>query len=260
MEKSAESEHDHDDSAVLDGNGGDRRLAPGTAPLTGDETAPPTPASSAKDERTLRLRALAFVVWAVAFVPLFVVLRSWLSPLTPIQRSLIGAGVFCASAVAALWFLGRERRATLRAWQLAFLLWAVLFLPVLLSAAEGIASEGWPRGRHNEVVGKLLILDFTLTVPALVTSVCALIKSYRVTSAVALATGLTYLVNGVLLIRATAPSKGWWFDLGSPLNIILTGAKMGSYLSIPVGIAFVMGAVMIFRSVRAEPLTASSSR
>ena len=215
-----------------------------------------TPTTEVRSERGLRLKKVVFALWALAFVPLFPFARLVLNG-SHIQRSSIGAAVFCASGIVALWAFGRDRRSVLFAWRVAFLAWATLFLPPLLTAVEGIATEGWPRGKHNQVVADLLILVFVLTIPAFVTSLCALLKTYRVTGGVALLTGLAYLVNGVLLIRATAPSKGWWFDLGSALNIVLTGAKMGSYLSIPIGVVFILGAVMVFRAARSEPLAAS---
>jgi hypothetical protein len=135
----------------------------------------------------------------------------------------------------------------------------MIVLPVQLTAVEGVAAEGWPRGEHNKVVAELLILVFVLTLPAFLTSLLGLLRTYRLASGVALLTGLAYLVNGVLLVRATAPSKGWWFDLGSVLNIILTGAKMGSYLSIPVGLGFIVGAAMVFRAARAETVPEARS-
>lgn len=219
---------------------------------------PSTAASSSKAGRAPLLTKVAFVVWALAFIPLFpyVHLR-WNGP--PIQRSALAAALFFASALIVEWALGREKRRALLVWRFVFVSWATLFLPVLLIATEGIASEGWPQGRHNKVVGELLTLDFILTVPAFILAILAVIRSYRVLSALALATGLAYLVNGVLLVRATQGSKGFWFDLGSVLNIILTGAKMGSYASIPVGLVFIAGAVLIFRATRAAPSTALSS-
>lgn len=221
-------------------------------------TTPAADAGSPRSEQGFHLRKAAFVLWAFAFVPLYPFIRL-ISNAPPIQRSVIGALVFGASAVAALWFLGRELRPVLRNWRVAFLAWAMVVLPVQLTAVEGIASEGWPKGEHNKVVAELLILVLVLTVPAFLTSLLGLLRTYRLASGVALLTGFAYLVNGVLLVRATAPSKGWWFDLGSVLNIILTGAKMGSYLSIPVGVVFIIGAVMVFRATRPEAASAARS-
>jgi hypothetical protein len=202
-------------------------------------------------EQSFRLRRILFVLWAIAFVPLFAALRSHLSA-SPVFRSLIGTAVFSAPAVAALWFLGREKQRTLHVWRIVFLVWALLLLPLLLSVADGLASEGWPRGRFNKTIARLLISILILTVPAFLTNLCALIRTYRVASALAVVTGLTYLVNGVMLIRDTAPAHGLRLRFESVLDLILFGAQMGSYLSIPMGIALTVGGVMTFRAARAR--------
>jgi hypothetical protein len=202
-------------------------------------------------ERSLRLRKILFVLWALAFVPLFAALRSHLNT-SPGLRSLIGTAVFSAPAVAALWFLGREKHRTLRVWRIVFVVWALLLLPLLLSVADGLAAEGWPRGRFNKAIARLLISILILTVPAFLTSLCALVRTYRLASALALVTGLAYLVNGVLLIRATAPAKGLRLRFESVLDLILFGAQMGSYLSIPIGVALIVGGIMTFRAARAR--------
>ncbi|MBN2577246.1 MAG: hypothetical protein JXP73_21975 [Deltaproteobacteria bacterium] len=189
------------------------------------------------------------MVWAIAFVPLYAALRSLL-PMPPVYRGLIGTGVFCVPAVAALWFLGRENRRALRVWRIFFVVWTILLLPLLLALAEGLAAEGWPKGRHNRPIAHILILILILTVPAFLTGLCALIRTYRLASALALATGLAYLVNGVLLIRATAPAKGLRLRFEDVLDLVLLGAQLGSYLSIPIGIALVVGGIMVFRAAR----------
>jgi hypothetical protein len=202
-------------------------------------------------EPSLRLRKILFVLWAIAFVPLFAALRSHLSA-SPVLRSLIGTAVFSVPAVAALWFLGREKQRTLHVWRIVFVVWALLLLPLLLSVADGLAAEGWPRGRFNKTIARLLISILILTVPAFLTSLGALIRTYRVASALAVVTGLTYLVNGVMLIRDTAPAHGLRLRFESVLDLILFGAQMGSYLSIPMGIALTVGGVMTFRAARAR--------
>jgi hypothetical protein len=154
--------------------------------------------------------------------------------------------------VAALWFLGREKQRTLQVWRIVFVVWALLLLPLLLSVADGLAAEGWPRGRFNKAIASMLVSILILTVPAFLTSLCALIRTYRVASALALVTGLAYLVNGVLLIRATGPAKGLRLRFESVLDLILFGAQMGSYLSIPMGIALTVGGIMTFRAARAR--------
>ena len=214
-------------------------------------TEPALQAPSPIGERSLRLRKILFVLWALAFVPLFAALRSHLNT-SPGLRSLIGTAVFSAPAVAALWFLGREKQRTLRVWRIVFVVWALLLLPLLLSVADGLAAEGWPRGRFNKAIARLLISILILTVPAFLTSLCALVRTYRLASALALVTGLAYLVNGVLLIRATAPAKGLRLRFESVLDLILFGAQMGSYLSIPIGVALIVGGIMTFRAARAR--------
>jgi hypothetical protein len=208
-------------------------------------------APSPTDERSLRVRKIVFMLWAVAFVPLFAECRSLLNvPL--LQRSLIGTGVFCAPAVAALWFLGREKQLTLRVWRTVFVVWAMLLLPLLLAVAEGFVEEGWPRGKFNKPIEHILILILILTIPAFLTGLCALIRTYRLASALALVTGLLYLVNGVLLIRATAPAKGLRLRFDYVLDLVLLGAQLGSYLSIPIGIGLIVGGIMTFRAARAR--------
>jgi hypothetical protein len=205
-------------------------------------------------ERSLRLRRIVFALWALAFVPVFAALRTVLTA-SPVWRSLIGTAVFSAPAVAALWFLGREKNRTLGVWRIVFVVWALLLLPLLLSVADGLAAEGWPRGKFNKAIARMLISILILTVPAFLTSLCALVRTYRLASTLALVTGLAYLVNGVLLIRETAPAKGLRLRFESVLDLILFGAQMGSYLSIPMGVALTVGGIMTFRAARARART-----
>jgi hypothetical protein len=217
------------------------------SPTTATEAALQAPSPAGKG--SLRLRKIVFVLWALAFVPVFAALRTVLAA-PPVWRSLIGTAVFSAPAVAALWFLGREKHRTLRVWRIVFVVWALLLLPLLLSVADGLAAEGWPRGRFNKSIARLLISILILTVPAFLASLGALVRTYRLASALALVTGLGYLVNAVLLIRATAPAKGLRLRFESVLDLILLGAQLGSYLSIPMGIALTVGGIMTFRAVR----------
>ena len=105
------------------------------APAATRTTEPIAQLPSPPDERNLVLRKIGFVVWAIAFVPLFAALRSYLH-VPPFYRSLIGTGVFCAPAVAALWFLGGEKHPTLRVWRVGFVLWMIFLVPVLLTKPE----------------------------------------------------------------------------------------------------------------------------
>ncbi len=216
------------------------------APVPATTTDPGLQAPLPLGEPSLRLRKSLFVLWALAFVPLFAALRTVLVA-SPAWRSLIGTAVFSAPAVAGLWFLGRERQRTLHVWRIVLVVWALLLLPLLLSVADGLAAEGWPRGRFNKAIARMVISILILTVPAFLAGLCALIRTYRLTSVLSLVTGLAYLVNGVLLIRETAPAKGLRLRFQSVLDLILLGAQMGSYLSV--------GGIMIFRAARARART-----
>jgi hypothetical protein len=209
------------------------------------------------NERNLRLRKIVFVVWALGFAPLFAALRSFLH-VAPIYRSLIGAGLFWASAAAAMWFLGRERQPRLRAWRVFFVMRAMILLPLILTVVDGIAENGWPSGRFNRGIAKVLLMIITMTVPVFLTSVFALIRTYRLAGMFALVAGLSSLVNGVLLLRAS-----WRFsitsqNLSTVLDIIGFGSKLESYLAIPLGIALIVGGIVTFRSARALPVALSA--
>ena len=221
------------------------------APAATRTTEPIAQLPSPPDERNLVLRKIGFVVWAIAFVPLFAALRSYLH-VPPFYRSLIGTGVFCAPAVAALWFLGGEKHPTLRVWRVGFVLWMIFLVPVLLTMVDGVAAQGWPRGRFNRGIANLLILILTLTVPALLTGHCALLRAYRLTGVLALLTGLVSLVSGVLLLRATSPFAISSLRLVDVLDVVMFGSKVESYLSIPIGIALIVGGIMTLRSARAR--------
>jgi hypothetical protein len=214
-------------------------------------TEPNSQAPSRTDERNLGLRSIVFLVWALGFVPLFVALRSYLD-VPPLYRSLIGSGLFGASAVAALWLLGREKHPTLRAWRLVFVLWAVLLTPLLLTIVDGIADQGWPRGRYNQTTANVLLMVITMTVPALLTSLCALIRTYRLAGVLALVAGLVSVVDGVLLLEATSRVRPSVIRLTSVLNIVAVGSKVESYLAIPIGLALVVGGVMTLRAASAR--------
>jgi hypothetical protein len=169
---------------------------------------------------------------------------------SPVWRGLIGTAVFAIPAVAALWFLGREKQRTLRIWRIVFVSWVLLLLPLILTVAEGLAAEGWPRGKFNKTIAHLLILIIILTVPAFLTGLCALVRTYRLAGALALVTGLAYVVNGILLLRATAPGRphGLRLRFESVLDLILFGSQIASYLSIPMGIALTVGGIMTLRA------------
>jgi hypothetical protein len=205
------------------------------------QSAPPT------EGRSLALGKIGFTVWAIGFVPLFVVLRSRLH-VAPLSRSLICAGLFGATAVAALWLLGRERQPTLRAWRIFFVVRAVSVLPLLLTVVDGVAEEGWPRGRFNRVIANALSMVITIAVPAFLTGLGALIRTYRVAGLLALVAGLTSLVDGVLLLRASWRFSIFTLQLSNVLGIVAFGSKLESYLALPTGLALIVGGIMTLRA------------
>jgi hypothetical protein len=73
---------------------------------------------------------------------------------------------------------------------------------------------------------------------------------YRLAGALALLTGLLYLVNSVFLFRATAPAKGLRLQFESVLDLFLLGAQLVSYVAIPVGVALLVGGSLTFRAAR----------
>ncbi len=221
-------------------------------------TEPDAQMPSPTKERNLGLRKIAFVVWAIGFLPLFAALRSLLH-VPPLYRSLIGAGLFCASAVAALWLLGREKHPTLRAWRIFFVLRMMLLTPLLLAIADGIAEEGWPRGRFNRVIAKVLLMIITMAVPTFLTGLCALIRTYRLAGVLALVAGLLSLVDGVLLLRASWRFSIFSLRLSTVLDIVGFGSKLESYLALPIGIALIVGGIMTLRAAGSRALASRAT-
>jgi hypothetical protein len=207
-------------------------------------------------ERRLVLRRTLFAVWAIAFVPLFAALHSHLH-LPPLPRSLMATGVFCASAAAGLWFLGWEKHPRLRAWRIFFVLWAILLLPLLLAVAAGIAEEGWPRGRGNRTTARVVLMVVTMSIPAFLAGLAALLRTYRLAGGLALVSGLVSLVDGVLLLRITSRVRFSTLDLSSVLDILAGGSKLEGYLAMPAGVALIVGGIMTFRAARVRAISAS---
>jgi hypothetical protein len=242
---------ENDDSSLRCACGSDLfEVATVAPPAPGSET-PGSLASPPVSGRKRGWWKIGFVLWGLGFVPLYAVLGAHLHG-RPLFRCLIGAGIFGLSAVAALWLLGREERRSLRAWRIFFVAWAWLVTPLLLTVVNGIAAEGWPGGRFNKWIAHILVLLFVFTIPAYLLGLGALIRAYRVASALALVTGLTYLGNAVLLFRATAKAKGLRLLFEQILDLVLFGTQMASYLSIPIGVALIVGGVMTFRATRAR--------
>ena len=256
---------DNDESALRCACGSDLPAQAASVPAAASAPDPVShtpPAGEAK----LVLRKIVFVVWAIGFVPLFAWLHSYLH-VSAAVRCLIGGGVFCAPAVAALWFLGREKRPSLRVWRAVFVSWMILLTPVLLSIAEGVVTDGWPRGRHNRLIAHFLTMLLILTVPAFLTGLLALIRTYRLAGVLALATDLASLVNGTLLIRATSSFRIWSRirarSIVDVLDVVVVGSKVEGYLAIPVGIALIVGGIMVLRAAwtaRADRALARNAR
>jgi hypothetical protein len=249
--------HDNNDQALRCVCGNDLSANATVAPAS-TSTEPGARAPSPTGGRNLGLRRIVFVLWAIAFMPLYAALRSYLH-VPALHRSLIGTGVFCASAVAALWLLGREKQLTLRAWRIFFVLRAMSVTPLLLTVVDGIAEQGWPSGRFNKPIAHLLLLILTMTIPTFLTGLCALIRTYRLAAALAILTGLASLVDGVLLIRATSPFRGRSLSLVDLLDVVMFGSKVETYLSIPMGIALIVGGIVIFRAVKARAIAARTT-
>jgi hypothetical protein len=169
-----------------------------------------------------------------------------------LNSSLVGTGVLGASAVAALWFLGREKHAGLRAWRIFFAVRAIYLAPLILNIADGLAEHGWPSGRFNRPIAHILLLLILLAAPTFLTGLCALARTYRVAGVLALVSGVTSIVVGRFLIRATTSFRHRPIVLGDVLNNVMFGAKVETYISIPIGIVLIVGGIMTLRSVLAR--------
>jgi hypothetical protein len=236
-------------------------LPPDTAlaPSAATQTAPGAPPSPQITEPRLVLRKLLFVLGAVVLVLLFGMLRHRLR-VDPLYASLVGTGLFGACAVAALWFLGREKHPALRAWRILFAARAIFLAPLILNLATGLAEHGWPSGRTNRPIAHIVLLVILLAVSAFATGLCALIRSYRVAGVLALASGLTSGVVGAFLIPATASFRHRSIVLGDVLNNVMFAAKVETYISIPLGIVFVAGGIMTLRAALARRRMAQLTR
>jgi hypothetical protein len=237
---------DNDVSATRCGCGQDLPAAVQPANVA---PAPGSPASPSILRRVLP--RIGFALWAIGFVPLFVAVRSFLH-MTAFQRSLIGTAVLCACAVAASFLFGGDKRRSLRVWRILYLLWALALTPLVLVIAEGLAEHGWPSGRFNRHIASLLRLVLLVTVPAYLTGISASIKSYRLTGVLAVVTGLLSVVGGIFMFDATSPFRHRSVPLVDVLDVLMFGAKVETYVSIPVGIVFVVGGILTFRAARAR--------
>jgi hypothetical protein len=246
---------ENDDSSLRCVCGADLPAEAALVPAATTTTEPVGQASSPSERRKLLLGRIMLLVAAIAVVPLSTALRKYLN-VPPPYRCLVGTCLFCGPAIAGLWLLGREPHRTLRLWRLCFVLWMIFLTPVLLAVLDGIVEDGWPRGRHHRSIAHALIIIITLTAPALLAGLAALLRTYRLAGVLALVAGLAAVVDGVLLLRAS-----WQYSLAaqrldSVVGIIGFGSKLESYVSIPAGLALVVGGVMTWRAARARAVAA----
>jgi hypothetical protein len=212
------------------------------------ESAPATEAAvpaAPKADPTYLWRRMVFAIWALGFGGLFALLRGHLGA-APLQRCLIGAAVFWVTAVAALFLLGRDQRRSLNVWRIVFTVFSLLPMPLLLTIVDGIAEQGWPSGRMNRIAAEMLTLVLTVALPVFITGVCALVRLRLVTGILAAAAGANSIITGVLLFRATAPVKNLARPLTDILDIVVVGARLLSFLAVPMGIALIAGGILTF--------------
>jgi hypothetical protein len=219
---------------------------------TGAEASPPA-AEPVKEPR-LVLRKVLFVVGTLALVAAYGLVRHRLKT-EPLYSSLIVTGVWCATAVAGLWFLGREKRPMLRAWRIAFLVIATCMLPVILNIVDGLAEFGWPQGRFNRPIATILTFFIPLVASAFLTGLLVQIRTYRVVGMVAMLTGAASIVLGVKLIPATKSLMPLSITLGDVLNNVMFGAKLERYAAIPMGVVFIVGGLLTLLAARTRSQT-----
>jgi hypothetical protein len=121
---------------------------------------------------------------------------------------------------------------------------------MLLAIVDGLTEQGWPSGRFNRGIANALLIIITMSVPALLTGLAALIRTYRLAAVLALATGLASLVDGVFLLQLSWRFSIWEQRPTTVLGIIGFGSKVESYLAIPFGIALIAGGIMTLRAAR----------
>lgn len=201
----------------------------------------PTSPSSPRRPRLL-VRRLAFAVGLLGLLALFAVLR----PFEPRTRTLVGAGLIAAGGVVGFLGFGKEPRLGLKAWRSFFAAWAFLLSPLLLNIAVGLAKEGWPSGKFNRPVARLLTWILIATVPAFLTGLLAVLRTYRLAAGLAVSSGLAALVCSRWLLIETTPIKlKAMLPLDNVLHIIGFLSKLVAFASIPVGIALTVGGLLI---------------
>lgn len=228
-------------------------MADPTSDSASDAKAPAPPTPSRKNASIWR--RVAFVVGLLGLATLFVFLRGYL-PRDPRVRTLVGTGVLVAGGASAFFLFGKERVRSLRAWRIFFCAWALLLVPLLIAIALGLVDEGWPTGRFNKPVARLLTWIFITTIPAFVTGLAALIRTHRAAAVLAMLSGLSSLVCSRWLFVETKPIKlSVMLPLDTVLHIIGFFSKLVAFASIPVGIALVVGGLLTLRAAKRTSVT-----
>lgn len=250
MKKCIHCGNENDDAAVLCVCGQDLNQvsapAPAATAVEAGELVDPV-----KEPRFV-LRKILFVVGTLALVAAYTLLRHRIKT-NPLHSSLVVSGVWCAAAVAGLWFLGREKRPMLRAWRIAFLVIATYFLPLILNIGDGLAEFGWPgEDRMNRPISRILRIIIPLAASGFLTGLVMQIRSYRVAGVLAFGSGITSIVLGVYLIPATKMLRHLSITLGEVLNNIMFQTKYEVFAAFPIGVACIVGGMMVLWAARVQ--------
>jgi hypothetical protein len=231
----------------------DRKSDP-AVPIVQAPTEPAEKAEPKAVQHRYALRRLLLALWLLGLVPLFAALHTHV-PGNPFHRCMIGTALLALPTVAAFWLLGRDANRTVRVWRIVFVVWMLLLAPFLINIADGLAEEGWPTGRFNRSIARVLSMFLTVSIPSYVAGVFAALKLPRLTGLLAIVAGIVALSSSATLFDATAPIPGLRFHLVSILDVVALGAKSVTYLAIPMGVALVVGGAMTLRSARARTPT-----
>lgn len=251
MKKCINCGQENDDAAVLCvcGQKLPQETAAAPAATTGTDASPPT-AAPAKEPRLI-LRRILFVLGTLALLAAYALLRHRVKT-NPLYSSLVVTGVWCATAVAGLWFLGRERRPMLRAWRIAFLVRATYLFPLILNITDGLIEYGWPSGRFNRPIARILTLIIPLAASAFLTGLMVHIRTYRVTGLLAMLSGVTSIVLGVYLIPATESLMPLSISIGDVLNNVMFLSRLERFAAIPLGVVFIFAGILILMTPMAR--------
>jgi hypothetical protein len=222
-------------------------MAQETAPAAATEVSPL--AAAPAPEPRLILRKLLFVIGTLALMAAYALFRHKVQT-NPLYSSLVVSGVWAVVAVAGLWFLGRDKRPMLRAWRIFMGVCAIYLMPLLLNIGDGLAEHGWPQGRFNRQIAQILSLLIPLVAPIFVTGLVALIRLPRVAGVLAILSGASSIVLTVYLIPASKAVLHLSITLGDVLNNVMFVVKLENYAGIPMGVAFVVGGILMLLGAR----------